>query len=149
MGYSLVMIRAALETWPARRWVAVFALAPLLLAAFVMSAGIPLSGLSAGWFALASLAAILSAGVLGSYVPQEGLRPDVGCAPCAVMPVATVVGAMFAVNNYGPAAIGPALASAITLCGLTQRLGNANSCDVPADPHAADAEAEAGMNRPR
>ena len=111
---------------------------PLLGAAFVKLAGTPLGDPSIGWFTLMSLAAILSAGVLGSYVPREGFRPDLGCAPCAVMPVATVVGAMIAVNTYGAAVVGPALAAAITLFGMTQRLSNVNSCDVPADPRAGE-----------
>ena len=127
------MIRHLLGEWPRRRWVAVISLTPLLAATFVATAGTPLGGLSAGWLALTSLAAILSAGVLGSYVPQQGFRPDLGCAPCAVMPVATVVGAMVAVSTYGAAVIGPALAIAVTLFGLTQRLGNLDSCEVPAE----------------
>lgn len=130
------MVGRTLKEWPVRRWVAVVALTPLLAAVFVMLAGTPLGDLSGGWYALMSLAAILSAGVLGSYVPPEGFRPDLVCAPCAVMPVATVVGAMIAVNTYGAAVVGPALATAITLFGMTQRLSNVNSCDVPADPRA-------------
>lgn len=132
------MIRRTLGEWPLRRWIAVVLLAPLLGAAFFKMAGAPLDGLSVGWLTLMGLAAILSAGVLGSYVPQEGLRPDLGCAPCAVMPVATVVGAMLAVSTYGAAAIGPALAAAITLFGMTQRLSNVDGCDVPADPRAGE-----------
>jgi hypothetical protein len=132
------MIRRTLEEWPARRWIAVFGLTPLLAAAFVMLAEKPLGDPSVGWFTLMSLAAILSAGVLGSYVPQEGFRPGLGCAPCTVMPVATVVGAMIAVSTYGAAVVGPALATAITLFGMTQRLSNVNSCDVPADPRAGE-----------
>lgn len=138
MGYSWIMIRHTLGEWPLRRWFAVIALTPLLATTFVKLAGASLGGPSVGWFILMSLAAIVSAGVLGSYVPQEGLRPDLGCAPCAVMPVATVVGAMIAVSTYGPAVIGPALATALTLFGLTQRLSNVNSCDVPADLRAAE-----------
>ena len=126
------MIQQTLGQWSARRWVAVIGLTPLLAAAFVMLAETPLGDLSFGWFALMATAAILSAGVLGSYVPKGGLRPDLGCAPCAVMPVATVVGAMIAVNTYGAAVVGPALASAVTLFGMTQRLSNVTSCDVPA-----------------
>lgn len=127
------MIRHTLVEWPRRRWIAVISLTPLLATTYVAMARVPLGGLSVGWLALTSLAAILSAVVLGSYVPQRGFRPDIGCAPCAVMPVATVVGAVFAVSTYGPSVGGPALAIAVTLFGLTQRLGNLNSCEVPAD----------------
>ena len=138
MGYSGIMIRRRLGEWPARRWIAVSALTPVLGAFFYTLAGTPLGDLSVGWFTLTSLAAVLSAGVLGSYVPREGYRPDLGCAPCAVMPVATVVGAALAVSTYGAAAIGPALATAITLFGMTQRLGDVTSCDVPADPRTRE-----------
>ncbi len=138
MGYRGVMVRGALQAWSRRQWVVVVALAPTLGTAFVKMAGVPLGGLPVAWFALMGLAAILSAGVLGSYVPQEGFRPDLGCAPCAVMPVATVVGAMIAVNTFGPAVIGPALAAAVTLFGLTERLSDVNSCDVPVDPRAGE-----------
>jgi hypothetical protein len=127
------MFRPLFAQWPLRRWIAVVSLTPLLATAFVALAGVPLGGLSVGWLGLTSLAAILSAGVLGSYVPQQGLRPDLGCAPCAAMPVATVVGAGVAVSTYGSALIGPSLAIAVTLFGLTQRVGNLNSCEVPAD----------------
>lgn len=34
--------------------------------------------------------------------------------------------------------IGPALGAAITLFGMTQRLGNVDGCDVPADPRAGE-----------
>ncbi len=130
------MVRRTLGGWPPRRWLAVIALAPLLAVVFVMLARTPLGDASVAWFTLMGLAAIFSAGVLGSYVPQEGFRPDLGCAPCAVMPVATVAGAMIAVNTYGVAFVGLALATAITLFGLTQRLSNTNSCDVSASPRA-------------
>ena len=116
----------------------VISLTPLLAATLIVMAGQPLGGFSAGWFALTSLAAILAAGVLGSYVPQQGFRPDLGCAPCAVMPVATVVGALIAVSTYGHAVTGPTLAIAVTMFGLTQRLGNLDSCEVPADSAPAN-----------
>ena len=132
------MSRRTWEEWPVRRWVAVIGFTPLLGAAFVVLAGTPLGDLSGGWYALMGLAAILSAGVLGSYVPPEGFRPDLGCAPCAVMPGVTVVGAMIAVNTYGAAVVGPALATAITLFGLTQRLSADSSCDVSADPRVEE-----------
>lgn len=91
------------------------ALTPLLAAALVTLAGVPLKGLSAGWLALVVLAAS-SAEVIGSYVPRNGLRPALGC--------------------YGPAVIGPALPNAVALFGLTKRLGDVSSCDVPAGPRA-------------
>ena len=128
------MVRQALGDWPARRWIAVVAVTPLLAVTFFKLAGASHGAPSVGWLTLMGLAAILSAGVLGSYVPREGLRPDLGCAPCAVMPVATVVGAMIAVNAYGDAVVGPALATAITLFGVTQRLGSVDGCDVSAGP---------------
>jgi hypothetical protein len=131
-------MRHALWEWPRRRWIACVALAPILTATFVAMAGVPLGGHSLGWLTLVGLAAILSAGVLGSYVPQEGVRPDLGCAPCAVMPVATVAGALVAVSTYGAAIIGPTLAIALTLFGMTQRLSNVNSCVVLEDPPAGE-----------
>lgn len=124
------MVRDTLRAWSSRQWAAVAVGTPVLAAALVAAAGVPRGALSAGWLALAVLGGLLSAGVLGSYVPRGGRRPEPGCAPCAVLPVATVVGALVAVNTYGPALVGPALAVVLTLFGLTQRLGNASRCDA-------------------
>jgi hypothetical protein len=62
------------------------------------------------WIAVIAMAAVLAT----VFVTMAGV------------PVATVAGALIAVSNYGPAIIGPALAVAPTLFGLTQRVGDVN-----------------------
>ena len=54
------------------------------------------------------------------------------------MPVATVVGAMIAVSTYGRRPHRAGARAAITLFGITHRLGNVDSCDVPTDPRAGE-----------
>jgi hypothetical protein len=111
-----------------RRRVAVVVLTPVLAAVLLAAAGLGLPALSGVWLLLVAVAAILGAAVLATYVPHRGLRPEVGCTPCAAMSAMTVVGAVMALRSYGPDLTGPALAIAVTLFGLTQRLGQVDSC---------------------
>lgn len=111
-----------------RRKVAVAVLTPVLTAVFLAAAGVDIPALSGVWLLLVAVAAILGAAVLSTYVPHRGLRPEVGCTPCAAMSAMTVVGAVMALHSYGPALTGPVLAIAVTLFGLTQRLGQVDTC---------------------
>jgi hypothetical protein len=119
-----------------RRKASVALLTPVLAASFLAASGLGLRATTAPWLLLVAVAATLSAAVLASYVPRRGLRPEVGCSPCAAMSALTVVGAAMALGYYGPSLLGPALAVAVTLYGLTQRIGQADTCATPAGPQA-------------
>lgn len=111
-----------------RRKAAVVLLTPMLAAVYLAAADLGLPAASGLWLLLVAGAAILGAGVLATYVPHRGLRPEVGCTPCAAVAAMTVVVAAMVLHRYGPALTGPALAIAVTLFGLTQRLGEVDSC---------------------
>lgn len=121
-------MRTLLDAWPTRRRLAAVILLPAVAAWFVFVGTRAGVAPSAGWYAVAMVAAVLGAGVLASYVPLAGLRPDLGCTPCATMSVLTVVGATVALGNYGAAVEGPLVASAVLLFGLTQRLREPATC---------------------
>ena len=74
-------------------------LTPVMAVIFVAVSGTPVRYASAAWLLFVAVAATVAAAVLGSHLPRNGLRPDVGCTPCAAMSVMTVVGAMMALNN--------------------------------------------------
>lgn len=106
-------------------------LTPVLAAIFLAAAGLGLPAMSALWLLLVAVAATLGAGVLATYVPHRGVRLELGCTPCAAVSAMTVVVAAMVLHSYGPALTGPALAIAVTLFGLTQRLGQVDSCATP------------------
>ncbi len=122
------MIRTLLAAWPARRRVAAALLFPVVSAWFAVVGGATGAVLSAGWYALAVVAAALGAAVLASYVPAVGLRPDLGCTPCATVAALTVVAASVVLRNYGADVAGPVIASAVLLFGLVQRLREPATC---------------------
>lgn len=117
-----------------RRKVAVAVLTPVLAVVLVAAAGRDLPARSGAWLLLVAVAALLGAAVLATYVPHRGVRPEVGCTPCAAMSAVTVVGAVMALRSSGPALTGAALAAAATLFGLAQRLGQADACGTAGTP---------------
>lgn len=119
---------ATLRTWPRRRWVAALLALPLTLSAFVGAAGVPVGTAAPGWVAMVLLAATLGALTLASYVPQRGVRPDVGCTPCAAVSGLTLVGAAILLDGNGGDVSGPLLAVAITAFGLVQRVRQQPTC---------------------
>lgn len=125
------MIRTLLDTWPIRRRLAAALLLPFVAAWFVYVGSSTGATPSAGWHALALVASALGAGVLASYVPIAGHRPDLGCTPCAAMSALTVVGATVVLRSYGPDVAGPLVATAVLLFGLTQRLREPATCTSP------------------
>ena len=126
------MSRVFPATWPRRRFVAAALLLPLVLTLFVSASGADLGVASAGWLVLVLAASTVAALVLSSYLPAAGLRLDMGCTPCGIMAGLTVLGATMAMRNYGTGIEGPAVALALTLFGLTQRLGQPGACPTPA-----------------
>ncbi len=114
-----------------RRRMAVTALAtPLLVVGYLRAAAVPSGELTVAWLALGLVAAALGAAVLASYLPASGWRPDLGCTPCAAVAGLSLVGSVLAIGSYGASPVGPALAAAVTLFGLTQRLGP-GACATP------------------
>lgn len=130
----------SLSGWPRQRRVAVLVLMPVMAAIFVVVSGTPVGHASVTWLLLVAVAATLAAAVLASYLPLKSRRLEPGCAPCAAMSALTVVGAMLALNNFGSMLIGPALAIAVTLFGLTQRIGQTETCSVPARTNTPDGD---------
>jgi hypothetical protein len=125
------MSASSLRAWPRRRWAVVLVAAPLLAVGYVGASGVPSAALSGWWLALGLLAGILGAAVVASYLPASGLRPDVGCTPCAAVAGLSLLAAAVAVSSYGALLAGPALAVAVTLFGLTQRLSQPATCSTP------------------
>ena len=128
-----------LAGWPARRWLVAAVLVPALGALLVAVAG-PAHVRSPVWWALLGLAAVAGAGVLASYVPRAGRRPEVGCTPCATVAGLTVVAALLAVDGAGADVAGPAMAAAATLFGLVQRLNQPEACPAPGRPRDPSAD---------
>ena len=122
------MIRSLLDAWPARRRVAAALLLPFMATWFVVVGDSTRATPSVGWYALVVVAAVLGAGVLASYVPVAGRKPDLGCTPCATMSALTVVGATVALRSYGADVAGPLVAGAVLLFGLTQRMSRPATC---------------------
>lgn len=125
--------------WVRRRGVAALVAAPMLASGYVVAAGAPVERLvqgwsGLGWTVLAAGAALLGAVVVASYLPTTGRRPELGCTPCAAVAGLSLVGSILAIATYAASPVGPALAVAVTLFGLAQRLGPAAGpgCAVPA-----------------
>jgi hypothetical protein len=122
-----------MKSWPLRRWVIATLAAPAV-GLLLLSAG-GTAGATArptpAFYALTSVAAVLGGLIAASYVPVAGRGIDVGCSPCAVMAGVTVIGATVAMNNYGTSLLGPLVAAAVMLFGLTQRLGQPATCATP------------------
>lgn len=98
------------------------------MAALAGAAGLPAADAGAGWSLLLLLAAALGSLTLASYVPRQGLRPDIGCSPCAAVSGLTLVGAVIVLDGYGGHLSGPLLALALTAFGLVQRLRQQPTC---------------------
>lgn len=145
--------RTVLASWPLRRWAAFAVLLPVL-ALLLVAAARPVAGpgpTPVAW-AMVAAAAVAGAATLASYVPVRGLRPDLGCTPCAAVSALTVVAGLVAVQGAGADPTGPALAFAATLFGLGQRLKEPAVCSTPASPasraEATGADETGGQKRP-
>ncbi|HEU4945787.1 MAG TPA: hypothetical protein VFT31_01405 [Kribbella sp.] len=127
------MVKERLLAWPRRRWVAVSVATPVLAVVFLAASTTSLAGVSVVWILLVLIAAVLGAGVLASLLPASGRRLELGCSPCAVMSVLSLLGAAIALHVYGSTLSGPMLAVGATLFGFTQRLAQPSTCEVPQD----------------
>lgn len=133
---------AVLLTWPQRRFRAMVLLVPLLGTALVLASGADLGAVTPAWIAFTVTAATTGGAVLASYLPATGRKLEIGCSPCATMAALSVVGELMAMHTYGSLWIGPALAIAVSLFGLTQRLGDSTTCAVPVGTSAPTGQDE-------
>jgi hypothetical protein len=126
------MLLSALQSWTPRRRLALAALFPLVATWFVVvGRGSAAVSPGAEWYAVVGVAALLGAAVLASYLPVSGRRLDLGCTPCATLAALTLVGATMALRSYGSEPVGPLVAIAVLLFGLTQRMSQPATCATP------------------
>jgi hypothetical protein len=126
------MLRFLVDAWPTRRRLAWAALLPVLVGSFVLIGRASVEApRPAGWYVGVSVAGVLGAAVLASYVPLAGGGLDLGCTPCAMLSGLTVVGAGAAIHHYDGALVGPLFASAMLLFGLSQRMSRPATCEAP------------------
>jgi len=124
--------RTLAEHWPARRWLVMAVTAPALAWLLVSVAPVaPATGRGVAWWVLVLATALAGSGTVASYVPVTGLRPDLGCSPCAAVSAVTVVGALMVLRGSGGDPAGPVLALAVALFGLGQRLAQPPVCPAP------------------
>ena len=121
----------ALTAWPLRRRMAVVVIAPALFVLLAAASGGWALATSPGWTALVALVALVCATTLAKYIPSPGagLRPDLGCTPCAAVGAVSVL-ASFGVLSSAPHDVSTAvLALGISVVfGLVQRLNNPSTC---------------------
>lgn len=119
-----------LAAWPLRRRMAVALTAPVLFGLMVAVSGGWAPTTSPGWTALVAVAALACATTMATYLPHPGtgLRPDLGCTPCAAVAAVTVL-ASFGLLSSAPHDVSTAvLALAASAFGLAQRLNNPSTC---------------------
>jgi hypothetical protein len=120
----------ALTAWPLRKRMAVALIAPVLFMLMVATSGGWAPATSPGWTAVVAIVAFASATTLATYLPRPGtgLRPDLGCTPCAAVAAVTVL-ASFGLVNSAPHDVSTAvLALGVSAFGLVQRLNNPSTC---------------------
>ena len=120
----------ALAVWSLRRRMAVALTAPVLFGLMVAASGGWAPTPSPGWTALVAGVAFACATTLATYLPRPGagLRPDLGCTPCAAVAAVTVL-ASFGLLSSAPHDVPTAvLALGVSGFGLVQRLNNPSTC---------------------
>jgi len=120
----------ALTAWPLRKRMAVGLIAPVLFVLMVATSGGWAPATSPGWTALVAGVALASATTLATYLPRAGtgLKPDLGCTPCAAVAAVTVL-ASFGLVSSAPHDVSTAvLALGVSAFGLVQRLNNPSTC---------------------
>ena len=119
-----------LTAWPLRRRMAVGLIAPVLFVLMVGTSGGWVMATSPGWTALVAGVALASATTLATYLPRAGtgLKPDLGCTPCAAVAAVTVL-ASFGLLSSAPHDVSTAvLALGVSAFGLVPRLNNPSTC---------------------
>jgi hypothetical protein len=119
-----------LAAWPLRSRMAVALTAPVLFGLMVAVSGDWAPATSPGWTALVAGVAFVCATTLATYLPRPGagLKPDLGCTPCAAVAAVTVL-ASFGLLSSAPHDVSTAvMALGVSAFGLVQRLNNPSSC---------------------
>lgn len=119
-----------LAAWPLRRRMAVALTAPVMFGLMVAVSGGWAPATSPGWTALVAGVALVCATTLATYLPRPGagLKPDLGCTPCAAVAAVTVL-ASFGLLSSAPHDVSTAvLALGVSAFGLVQRLNNPSTC---------------------
>lgn len=113
-----------------RRRVAVALTAPLLFGLMVGVSGGWAPATSVGWTALVVMVALASATTLATYLPRPGtgLRPDLGCTPCAAIAAVTVLAALGLLSSAPHDVFTAVLALGVSAFGLVARLNNPSTC---------------------
>ena len=104
--------------------------APALFGLMVAASGGWALTPSPGWTAVVAGVAFACATTLATYLPRPGagLRPDLGCTPCAAVAAVTVL-ASFGLLSSAPHEVSTAvLALGVSGFGLVQRLNNPSTC---------------------
>jgi hypothetical protein len=117
--------------WPPRRWFALVVLVPARGALMLAVTRPAQLAAGPGWWVLLAATVLAGAGTLASYVPASGVRPDTGCTPCAAVSALTVVAAVALLSDAGPDLTAVALAAAVSIFGLSQRLSQPRACLSP------------------
>ena len=120
----------ALTAWPLRRRMAVGLIAPVLFVLMVAASGGWVMATSPGWTALVAGVALASATTLATYLPcaGTGLKPDLGCTPCAAVAAVTVLASFGLVNSASHDVSTAVLALGVSAFGLVPRLNNPSTC---------------------
>jgi len=111
---------------------AVGLVAPALFVLMVAASGGWAPAAPAAWTALVALVAIVCATTLATYLPHPGtgLRPDLGCTPCAAVAAVTVLASFWLLSSAPHDVSTAALALGVSAFGLVQRLNNPSTCPV-------------------
>ena len=120
----------ALAAWPLRTRVAVGLITPVLFALMVATSGGWAPATSPGWTALVAGVALACATTLATYLPRPGagLRPDLGCTPCAAVAAVTVLASLGLLSSAPHDVPTAVLALGVSAFGLVQRLNNPSTC---------------------
>lgn len=109
-----------------RRLITMAAVAPALFASLNAAAG---HGAPASWLVAVAAFSLIAGAVLATYVPEQGWRPNVGCYPCAVVSVGSVIVGVSLVTGAPHVLSSAILALGVVTLGMWQRLtGTGPSC---------------------
>lgn len=116
------------ERWPRRRVVVTALIAPVFGALLVELGGG--WGGPPTWTAIVAAVAVTSSAAVSTYVPLPGagIKPDLGCTPCATMAGFAVVAAALLVDSAPHDVATALLALAASAFALRQRLTSPLAC---------------------
>jgi|SRR5450631_1006577 hypothetical protein len=120
----------ARAAWPLRRRMAVAMTAPALFGLMVAASGGWAPTSSPGWTALVFGVALVCATTLATYLPrpEAGLKPELGCTPCAAVAAVTVLASVGLLSSAPHDVSTAVMALGVSAFGLVQRLKNPSTC---------------------